>query len=244
MSPLNKTMLSIIVPTLNEEKYLPLLLASIKDQDFKDYEIILADAGSKDKTLEIAGRYDCRIIPGGLPSKGRNEGAKVARGDLLLFLDADSILPPDFFGKTLKEFEEKKLDFASFGLLPIEGAKIHKLAFNMFYNWYIYAVEKILPHAAMGILARRDLFLKLNGYDETIKLAEDHDLGRRAQKIANYGIIKSVKINVSDRRFRKDGWIKTTIKYILCELHMIFIGPVRSDIFNYEFGHYKDKTKN
>lgn len=222
---------------------MPLLLESIKKQEFSDYEIILADAGSKDKTLEIAKKYNCRIIVGGLPAKGRNEGAKAARGDILFFIDADSILPHDFFDKSLKEFKERGLNFSSFGLMPTEGTKIHKFAFNMFYNWYIYATEKILPHAAMGILAERELFLRLNGYDETITLAEDHDLGRRAKKIASYGIIKSVKINVSDRRFRKDGWIKTAIKYVLCELHMIFIGPVRSDIFDYKFDHYKSETK-
>ncbi len=234
-------MISIIIPTLNEEKYLPNILESIKTQNFKDYEIIVADAGSKDKTLEIAQQYNCRVIPGGLPSKGRNEGAKVARGDLLFFIDADCVLPPNFFEKSLAEFSEKKLDFASFGLLPIDGTKIHKFAFNTFYNWYIYALEKVLPHAAMGILAKRDLFLKLNGYDETIKLAEDHDLGRRANKIASYGIIKGVKISVSERRFKKDGWIKTIVKYFLCELHMVFIGPVRSDIFEYKFDHYSKK---
>ena len=78
---------SLIIPCLNEEKYLPLLLDSIKKQNFKDYEIIIADAGSKDKTLEIAKKYDCRIIPGGLPAKGRNEGAKIAKGELLFFCD-------------------------------------------------------------------------------------------------------------------------------------------------------------
>lgn len=234
-------MLSIIIPTLNEEKYLAFLLESIKKQDLSSYEIIIADAGSKDKTLEIAKKYNCRIIHGGLPAKARNEGAKFAKGELLLFVDADSILPEEFFGKSLKEFNERGLDFASFGLLPIEGTRIHKFAFNMFYNWYIYALEKSLPHAAIGILAKKDLFLRLNGYDETITLAEDHDLARRAQKIANYGILKSSKIFVSDRRFRKDGWIKTMVKYFLCELHMIFIGPVRSDIFEYKFDHYSKK---
>ena len=90
-------MLSIIIPTLNEEKYLPLLLESIKKQkDFFDYEIIVADAGSKDKTLEIAKNYGCITVGGGLPSKARNEGAKITNGNTLLFLDADVILTNDF----------------------------------------------------------------------------------------------------------------------------------------------------
>jgi len=234
-------MISIIIPTLNEEKRLPLLLASIKSQEFELHEIIVADAGSKDKTVEIARNYGCIVISGGLPAKGRNEGAKVAKGELLFFIDADSILPKNFFAKALDEFNERNLDFASFGLVPIEGTKISRLAFDTFYNNYIYALEKVLPHAAMGVLAKRDLFLRLNGYDETIKLSEDHDLSRRAKKIAKYGIIRSVKIHVSDRRFKKDGWTKTIIKYFLCELHMIFIGPVRSDIFDYKFDHYGRK---
>ena len=237
-------MISIVIPALNEEKLFPLLLASLKRQNFSDYEVIVADAGSTDRTIQIAKDFGCRVIPGGLPAKGRNEGAKVAKGELLLFLDADCILPDDFFEKTLKEFKEKELDFASFGLLPAGGKRYHNFGFNVFYNWYIYALGKTLPHAAMGILARRDLFLYLNGYDETISLAEDHDLARRAKKAASYGIIKSVKILISDRRFRKDGWFKTVLKYFLCELHMLFIGPVRSDLFSYKFDHYsKDKPK-
>ncbi len=78
-------MLSIIIPTLNEENYLPLLLESIKKQNFNDYEIIVADAGSTDKTLEIAKNYGCITMAGGLPAKGKNEGAGMAKGDLLFF---------------------------------------------------------------------------------------------------------------------------------------------------------------
>ncbi|MFA5878362.1 MAG: glycosyltransferase [Candidatus Staskawiczbacteria bacterium] len=234
-------MLSIIVPTLNEEKYLPLLLKSIRGQNFNDYEIIVADAGSKDKTVKIAKDNDCRVIPGGLPAKGRNDGAKKAKGDLLFFIDADSIIPEEFFGKALKEFRTKNLDFAVFGLTPIESKKIQKIAFNIFYNWYIFLSERFLPHASMGVLVKKDIFMKLNGYDETIKLAEDHDLARRAKRISKYGIIKSTKIFISDRRLRKEGWFNVAVKYFLCELHMIFIGPVRSDIFNYRFDHYDEK---
>jgi len=234
-------MLSIIIPTLNEESYLPLLLESIKKQDFKDYEIIVSDAGSEDTTLEIARNYGCIVTKGGLPAKGRNNGAKIARGDLLFFLDADTILPDNFLGESLKEFNSRNIDMASFCLNPVPNNKISMLLMNVFYNKMIIALEKILPHAAVGILIKKELFNQLNGYDEDIKLAEDHDLGRRAAKHSKFGIIRSAEILVSDRRFKKDGWANIGMKYFLCELHTIFIGPVKSDIFKYKFNHYKDE---
>ena len=92
-------MLSIIIPTKNEEKYLPNLLRSIKKQTFKDYEIIVADNNSKDKTKKIAKRYGCKIVKGGLPGKARNQGAKFAEGDILLFLDSDPELKTKIFLK-------------------------------------------------------------------------------------------------------------------------------------------------
>lgn len=234
-------MLSIIIPALNEEERLPLLLESLKKQNFNDYEIILADAGSKDKTLEIAKNYACKITTGGLPGKARNEGAKVAMGDLLLFLDADAILPNDFLQKALSEFGARGLDIASFRLKTYPKNKFIDLLVEVFYNKPMIFLEKILPHAAIGILAKKDLFNKLNGFDETIKLSEDHDFARRANKIAKFGIIKSVYVYSSDRRAKTDGWLKTGMKFLLCELYTVFIGPVRSDIFKYRFDHYNKK---
>ncbi|MCX6723115.1 MAG: glycosyltransferase, partial [Candidatus Staskawiczbacteria bacterium] len=128
-------MISIIIPALNEEKFLPLLLNSIKIQNFSDYDIILADAGSKDKTIEIAKKFGCRIIPGGLPGKGRNEGAKVAKGEILFFLDADSVLPDGLLKNSVDEFNKKKLDLATFRLLPIPKRLTSTFFMNVFYNW-------------------------------------------------------------------------------------------------------------
>ena len=235
-------MLSIIVPALNEEKYLDLLLESIKKQDFNDYEIIIADAGSKDKTIEIAKKYNCRIIPGGLPAKGRNEGAKVAKGNILFFCDADVVLPDNFLKKSLDEFTVRKLDLASFCIIPLPKNKWSTFALNFFYNQPILLLQSALPHAATGILFKKDVFDKTGGFDEDIKLAEDHYLARRAQRVfgAKFGIIKSTEIFVSDRRFKADGWISVGVRYFLCELYLIFIGPVKSNIFNYKFNHYED----
>jgi glycosyltransferase involved in cell wall biosynthesis len=238
-------MISIIIPALNEEKYLPLLLESIKSQGFKDCEIIIADAGSKDKTLEIAKRYGCIVVPGGLPGKGRNEGAKVAKGDIIFFVDSDIILPEYFFDKSMAEFNKRELDIASFCLIPLPISRKAYFFMNFFYNQPMIVLEKILPHAAMGILVKKDFFEKLKGFDESIKLAEDMDFARRAKYKfkANFGIIRSVKIFCSDRRFKEDGWFATGIKFLLCELYMIFIGPVRSDIFKYKFDHHKGKKE-
>ena len=77
--------LSIITPTLNEEKFLLVLLESIKNQSFNDLEIIVADAGSRDKTMEMAKSFGCQIVKGGLPAKGRNEGAKIAKAICFYF---------------------------------------------------------------------------------------------------------------------------------------------------------------
>ncbi|MCK5465922.1 glycosyltransferase family 2 protein, partial [Candidatus Parcubacteria bacterium] len=125
--------LSIIIPTKNEEEYLPKLLESIKKQTFKDYEIIVADNKSTDKTRKIAIKYKCKIVRGGLPGKARNGGAKVARGDILLFLDADTELKSkDFLDKAIKEFGKRKLDLAA-SLMYLKGNKLDKLYFD-FWN--------------------------------------------------------------------------------------------------------------
>jgi len=112
---------------------------------------------------------------------------------------------------------------------------------NVFYNQPIVLMESALPHAAMGIFAKKDMFKKIGGFDEDVKLAEDHYLARRAVKVfkAKFGIIKSTELFISDRRFKTDGWFSTGIKFFLCEMHMIFKGPVKSDIFKYKLNHYK-----
>jgi len=234
-------MLSIIIPTLNEENYLPLLLESIKKQNFNNQEIIISDAGSVDKTVRIAKNYDCKIVSGGLPPKGKNNGAKTAQGNLNLFLDADIILPEDFFKKILEEFQKRNLDLASFILES--KSKFHNLSFKFLYNFPALISEKFLPQAMNAILIKKNIHQKIGGFDEEIKIGEELYYIRRGAKLGKFGVLKSAKIFVSPRRFKNDGWLKTWLKYFLCQLHMIFLGPVKSDIFKYRFNHYSKFKK-
>lgn len=237
-------MLSIIIPTLNEEKYLPLLLNSIKAQNFNDYEIIVSDAGSKDRTIEIAKSYGCKVVKGGLPAKGRNQGAQAAAGELLLFLDSDTLLPKGFLNGIIQEFNERGLDIAGCGLDPIQEEWMPKLlfpkfGFNLLYNWPARFLENVFPYAATLFLVKREFNEKLGGFDETIKIAEDHSYVRRASKIGKFGTLRFSKLPLFLRRFRKEGIMKTGLKYLFCNLFNISIGDVRTDVFRYNFGQYK-----
>lgn len=232
-------MLSIIIPTLNEEKNLSFLLSAIRQEGVENLEIVIADAGSTDKTREIAENFGCVVTDGGLPADGRNKGALKAKGDIFLFLDADLKLSKGFVKNSLEEFTDKKLDIASFAIFPLKNSiYLNPLTMNLFYNFPQILLSKIFPMGAMGIMVRKEVFEKVRGFDKTIKLAEDHCFVRDAAKLGRFGVIRSAKIYMPVRRFEQDGYLRTVFKYFLCALHMIFIGPARSDRFNYQFGHY------
>lgn len=234
-------MLSIITPTLNEEDYLPLLLESIKKQNFTDCEIIIADGGSKDRTIEIAKNYGCKITLGGSPAKGRNEGAKIARGDLFLFVDADSTLPSHFLSKLIKEFEKRKLDLASFPIYP-QGNIIDKICYGI-YNYWSWISQKFLPHATQTVLVKREIHQKISGFDEEIKIGEDHAYARAGAKFGKFGFLSMPPLLTSARRFEREGRLKTYLTFLLAGFYMMIFGNVKSDIFKYRFPHQLTKKK-
>ncbi len=231
-------MLSIIIPALNEEKYLSLLLDSIKKQLRVDYEIIVADAGSRDKTVEIAAAYGCRVVKGGLPAKARNEGAGAASGDLLFFVDADNGLPDYFFEKVLREFAARDLDAGSFMLTFTEGNKLMGAIFSFVYNSWLGLFSKIRPFGAANILVKRELHRQIDGFDEAIKVGEDVDYIRRAARAGKYGLLKSAKILFPMRRWKKLGYARTSLEYALHGFYMLFFRPPKSNIFKYPFDIY------
>ncbi|MDO8436289.1 MAG: glycosyltransferase [bacterium] len=239
-------MLSIIIPTLNEEAYLSLLLDSIKKQNFKDFEIVVSDAYSKDRTRDVARKYGCKIVDGGLPAKGRNQGAAAAQGDLFLFLDAETLLSDNFLKKVLQEFNDRNLDVSGCGHIPIgiEWAPkaIHpQFFYNLLYNWPVRFLQGVFPYAASLILVKREIFQAVGGFDENIKIAEDHDFVRRAAKVGRFGFLKGVKLPLFLRRFEKEGLWRTNFKYFFCNILNIFFGNVKINIFRYDFGQYQKK---
>lgn len=236
-------MLTVVIPTKNEEELLPRLLDSIAKQTLQPTEVIVADAQSSDETRTIATEAGATVIEGGRISFARNQGAARATTPFILFLDADVELShPEFLKEALTIFRERNLDVGTFDLEPISQKRIDHFLHRA-YNLYARAWGARYPHAPGScILVRRAVHEAMQGFDEEINFCEDHQYVRTAATMGyQFGIIKELKVPVSTRRLERDGRWNILIKFTLAELYLTFVGPIKDDRFNYTFGHEKPK---
>ena len=239
--------LSIIVPTLNECRYLPILLDSIKKQAYTDYEIIISDGSSEDNTVEVAKRYQCRIVVDKRkgPGYGRNQGARIASGQYLLFLDADVFFPSDTFLEGLMSIaERKRLRLGTCLVEPYPPRPIDMVV-NPIVNAGFLAAARISPFApGFFIFVSREIHEKIKGFDEKLFLAEDHDYAKRAKKHAPFRVITELKIYYSTRRLDKEGRLSLYPKYVLATLYRALMGEIDKPVFNYDFGNFEPPKEN
>ena len=230
--------ISIIIPTYNEEEYLPKLLESIKSQDFTDYEVIVADAQSDDNTREIAKDYGCVVVEGGLPGPGRNRGAEVAQGEILLFLDSDLELTENYLSNVVEEFESEELGIAITQMTPLSEKKRDKYLHDLA-NWFMIAVENIKPHGAgcYGIISKKDLHDEVGGFDENLNFGEDTDYIERVAEISEFKVLRNARIGVSTRRLEEEGLYTLLKQYGKSTVNDFRGKRTSAEDLGYEFGH-------
>lgn len=234
--------ISIIIPTYNEEDYLPNLLDSIKRQNFDGYEVIVADANSTDRTREIAESYGCIVVDGGLPAVGRNNGARVAKGEYLLFLDSDLELTDDYLRNVLYEFRMEHLGIAITKMKPMSD-KIEDKIFHDFANYFMIGVEKIKPHGAgcYGIITKKSLHDECGGFDESLTFGEDTDYIERLAEKERFRVIRNAKIGVSTRRLEEEGIVTLIRQYGKSTVNDFLGKRTDAEDLNYNFGHGHEK---
>lgn len=236
--------LSIIIPTYNEEEFLPHLLESIKKQDFTDYEVIIADAHSTDRTREIAESYGAKIVDGGLPAVGRNKGAEVAQGKLLLFLDADVILTPGYLQEAVDEFLENGLGISITQIIPLSD-KTFDIVSHDFANFFMRYVEDLKPHGAgcYGMLTWKKLHELVAGFDEQLDFGEDTDYIEKIAYISSFKVLRKPRLFISTRRTDEEGKRNIAMKYAKSTLYQFTGRKISAEKLDYKFGHTEGKKR-
>lgn len=228
-----------MIPTLNEEKHIGLLLSDIRRQTREPDEVIVVDAGSRDGTVSIAKSFPGVTLLLATPpvACGRNAGGMEAAGETLIFLDADVRLPETFFEDFLAEFERRRLEIAC-PLYLTRGSTLLIRRFHTFFNLLTRKFQKSLPSGGgNGIAVRGDLFHGSRGFDPNLKF-DDIELIRRLSRGRRFGIVEQ-PIFVSDRRYREHGTSRVILTYALMGLFFALGRFEWANRIDYEFGIHK-----
>lgn len=208
---------SIIIPVLNEEKYLPRLLDNLVQQTFSDFEVIIVDGKSKDATITRAESYS-KILPHLEITTSkvhhvcvqRNLGADKARADILIFMDADNQLPPWFLQGIKYRMEAEPADILSPYIIPDDDTPANKAittALNLYMDLQMTIKPKFLLESCLIITKK--CFAAVGGFDEQINFTEGAIFLEKAISL-NYKVLmlKDPTYIFSLRRFQKYGTVQ------------------------------------
>ena len=167
---------SIVIPTFNSEKILPLCLQSIKDQTYPNIEVIVIDNYSRDDTAQIAKKFGTRLLLlASERSSARNLGAKEAQGSFIFFLDSDMELTPTVVEECISVCLHKSVDAVNVYEVSVGGgfiAECRKIEREMRIGSNVSEAPRFF---------RREVFDSVDGYDENLVSGEDFDLRRRIE---------------------------------------------------------------
>jgi glycosyltransferase involved in cell wall biosynthesis len=246
----------IVVPALNEQANIRGIVTNIAEQDIP-CEIVIADNGSTDRTIEIVRECQVESLESyphikitlvNVPEKGvanaRNAGARAAQegqdSDYIIFLDADTRVEKGFIQKTIEEMAARNLDVGACTLNTTTDKAIDSILLAT-YNKIIILMQNISPSGVgAGMVAKPEIFEMINGFDPNMRVYEDADFAKRAARAgAKFGVLNDSKIIFSLRRVEKEGRLAMAYNYIVSGIYYYLTGKVRPGM-KYNFGEFKE----
>lgn len=213
-------MISIVIPTLNEEKIIRKTLDNLKTIKSLPYEIVISDGRSADRTVEIAKEYTDKIVvyegtKRQTIAAGRNLGAKIASGELLVFIDSDVIIPnpDDFFRRAIRFFESdpELVGITAYIYVYPEDETLMDKIFSWITNMTNLTYNNILKRGSASgefQMMRKVCFEKAGGFNELLITYEDNDMFERLTKLGKTRMRKEFFIYHSGRRAHEIGWLR------------------------------------
>lgn len=235
---------SIVIPTLNEEKNLPILLEALAKDNRVLFEVVISDSGSTDDTKRIAQKYEKQDhirfydFHSRNVSAARNRGAETSKGVYLVFFDADVQPEPGFLVGIKKHIDVQNLDALTVWNRPNANSPLSGKIILGLLNLSMSAFQKVKPSAnGPCIVMKKSLFDALKGFDEQIVFGEDFDLIQRANKLkARFSVFKNPVLYVSTRRFEKEGFVISLYKSLKALVYQLIFGPIKKPLFDYKMG--------
>jgi glycosyltransferase involved in cell wall biosynthesis len=199
-------LISIIIPAHNEQDYIRRTLEAASRQTFRDFEIVVVTNGCTDRTGDIARELCDQVIV--MPERGlsraRNLGGQAARGKVLIFLDADTLLEPDALEVIVERFTPE----CAAGTL--KGCPdVSRLSYLLMYAVKNFQHRSGLHQGSSGIiLCWKEHFIATGGFDEALHVTENSDLIRKLRFFGRYAFISETAVTTSMRRYENGGWLK------------------------------------
>jgi cellulose synthase/poly-beta-1,6-N-acetylglucosamine synthase-like glycosyltransferase len=227
--------ISVVVPTMNEEKYLEPCLKALKAQTFKDVEIIAIDK-STDSTPELCKKYGWKVViqQGKGISGARMEGFAATSGEIIVSTDADTKPCKKWLARVEKAFRNPKVMAAYGPVYLIDGPLWLRLLSNVGYTIFLWIGQLVgKPNlSGQNSAVRKSAYDKVGGFNLELKTAEDVDLGLRVKKeCGKVKFIQGMSVETSARRIIAYGVGRFLSHHIKNYFNIIFRGKA-SDNFD------------
>lgn len=207
---------SVVIPTLNEEKYIAKSLVSFKKQTYKNFEIIVVDGGSTDNTLSIAKKFGAKVVrlTNSNICQARQEGLEKATGEIVVGADADNTYPQDHLERIVNNFDKYPDAIAVVGGGVFEKKPLWGHYGWKFQYWIINIIYKltgfVLYAPAFNISYLRKRMLQIGGYKTYLDYGGDElDILERLRKAGRIIFDENLVSYASSRRLR--GGVLSTL---------------------------------